>query len=376
MARVAVIVVADKELLDDARLSSPDGAARVCPLPASHTQRRDKGALLTREESTMLDVIINGSSIRIGPRFAVSFHRTLRLPDDGRTYPLPPGLGRFPILTLNAQLPQHTSTDYQGAQAIIPMYQREALWLGFNAASWKPNAVKIAIGRVNAISGAAMDNILRADPQDYIVCPDQPWLDGINAGHGAIRQFVAMPLGLGYTVEAAITEGEKFGGIQITVFEPAPGRFPDEPPPQAVTSPMSAPHRVAQPMGLGAGGVMRQKIYPDPYGIDAWDQDNYGSVDVHIVNSLQFRELTGHEPPPTPIDAKIYTEHGLPWFELYDETKGDLAPSDRLSTAKTISARDQERGETTPEAGSFEVSETQVKKLTQEEEGSRTDRSS
>lgn len=27
----------------------------------------------------------------------VSFHRTLRLPDDGRDYPLPPTLGRFPV---------------------------------------------------------------------------------------------------------------------------------------------------------------------------------------------------------------------------------------------------------------------------------------
>jgi hypothetical protein len=318
----------------------------------------------------MLDVIIDGRTIRIGPRFAVSFHRTLRIPDDGRTYPLPPGLGTFPILTRNDQPPRHASADVQGAQVLIPMYQREALWMGFNAASWKPSAVKIAIGGVNAISGAPMDNILRADPQDYIVCPEQLWLDGINTGHGAIRQFVAMPLGLGYTIEAAISGREEFGGIQITVFEPVPGRFPDEPPPKTITNPMSAPRQRAQSMGLGAGGVIRQKIYPDLYGIDAWDQDNYGSVGVHIVNSLQFRELTGQEPPPTPIDAKIYTEHGLPWFELYDETQGDLAPSDRLSTAKTISARDQERGETAPEVGSFEVSETQIKKLTQEEEGS------
>lgn len=43
----------------------------------------------------MLDVIIEEYAIRIGQRFAVSFHRTLRIPDDGRTYPLPPGLGMF-----------------------------------------------------------------------------------------------------------------------------------------------------------------------------------------------------------------------------------------------------------------------------------------
>ena len=29
--------------------------------------------------------------------FTVSFQRTLRIPDDGSVYPLPPGLGEFPI---------------------------------------------------------------------------------------------------------------------------------------------------------------------------------------------------------------------------------------------------------------------------------------
>ena len=46
----------------------------------------------------MLAVRIENDSIRVGDRFAVSFQRTLRIPDDGRLYPLPPGLGRFPIL--------------------------------------------------------------------------------------------------------------------------------------------------------------------------------------------------------------------------------------------------------------------------------------
>ena len=27
----------------------------------------------------------------------ISFMRTLRIPDDGKDYPLPPGMGRFPI---------------------------------------------------------------------------------------------------------------------------------------------------------------------------------------------------------------------------------------------------------------------------------------
>lgn len=314
----------------------------------------------------MLDVAIDQDAIRIGPRFAVTFQRTLRLPDDGRAYPLPPGLGRFPVLKVEDYLDRVPLAWRERGGAFIPMYQREALWLGFHAASWKPNAVKIAVGRVNAISGEPDDESLHADQQDYVVCPDQPWLDGIHTGHGLIRQFVAMPLGFGYTVEASMTGAEIFGGIQITVYEPKPGRFPDEPP----IKPDAGPVRVAMPkpggiasMGLGAGGAMKQKIYPDLYGIDAWDQDNYGRIFIHIINSAEFFAITGLDPPPTPIDAKTYTEYGLPWFDLYDETKGDVRPSERLAKAKTISARDAERGEPAEADTSFEVSGSQIKKL-------------
>jgi hypothetical protein len=52
------------------------------------------------------------------------------------------------------------------------MYQREALWIFFSAASWKPNAVKLSIGNVNVVSGELESGGLKSDPQNYIVCPD------------------------------------------------------------------------------------------------------------------------------------------------------------------------------------------------------------
>ena len=42
-------------------------------------------------------------------------------------------------------------------------------------------------------------------------------LTGINAGKGCIRQFVAMPLGKGYTIEEQVTGEANFGGMQIRV---------------------------------------------------------------------------------------------------------------------------------------------------------------
>ncbi|GKT08824.1 hypothetical protein [Desulforhabdus sp. TSK] len=314
----------------------------------------------------MLEVVIEKDIIRIGERFAVTFQRTLRIPDDGLTYPLPPGLGRFPIFSVEDYRDSMPASWVEEGGAFIPMFQREALWLGFHGALWKPNAVKIGVGRVNAVSGGAWDFKLRADPQDYVVCPEQPWLDGIHSGHGTIRQFVAMPLGLGYTIEASMTGLETFGGVQILVFEPKPGRFPDAPPlkREGGAVPSAMPKLGGSPsMGLGAGGVMKQKIYPDPYGIDVWDEGNYGRISVHILNSAQFTEITGFNPPATPIDAQTYTRYGLPWFGLYDESRGDLPPSEMLARVKTISARDAERGVATQGDASFQVPEGQVRKL-------------
>ena len=323
----------------------------------------------------MLDVIIDNHVIRIGERFALGLHRTLRIPDDGRTYPLPPGLGRFPLFEVSSYGDRMPPQWLEEAGAFIPMYQREALWMGFLAADWKPNAVKIAVGGINVISGKPLNNGLNADPQDYIVCPDQPWLDGINTGQGSIRQFVAMPLGMGYTVEAALTGREKSGGIQITVFEPKPGRFPDTPPTRSESGPVrfAAPKTSIAPqsMGLGAGGEMKQKIYPDSYGIDVWDQNNYGRIAIHIVNSAQFLELTGIQPPATPVDTKSYTEYGLPWFDLYDETKEDVSPSEHLTAVKTIVEIDVQKGETAVDNESVDVAETQIKKLGTDRSGQR-----
>lgn len=282
----------------------------------------------------MLKVKVVDDEIRIGQRFRISFQRTLRIPDDGGTWPLPPGLGRLPLRKARGR----------AGALFLPLAQSEALWLAFDGASWKPNAVQIGIGGIDAVSGGAWDEALSADPQNYLVVPDQLWLDGINAGAGVIRQFVAMPLGSGATVEAQLTGREEVGGIQIRAFEPRPGRFPDRPPPigpEAMMQPMAA-MGLAGAMGLGAGGRMRQKIYPDPYGLDTWDPDNSGTVFVHIVNREQYEALTGDPPPPSPVSAATYTEHGLPWFDLYDEEKGHVAASRRLAGVEPVGGKDEE----------------------------------
>jgi hypothetical protein len=285
-----------------------------------------------------LTVEVVADAVRLGPRLTVSFQRTLRIPDDGRTYPLPPGLGRFPVLRVG-EFEERVPPEWRRLGGVfIPMYQREALWLAFDGAWWKPNAVQVGVGRVNAVSGTPWDEELTSSPQNYLVCPNQPWLDGINVGDGVIRQFVAMPLGTGSTVEGQVTGAEEYGGLQLRAYEPRPGRFPDRPPPEPdkIESGRPLASVASGAMGLGAGGQMHQRIYPDPSGVETWDPDASRSLHVHIVNSEQYEHITGRPPPPTPVTAERYTAHGLPWFELYDEGRGTIPAAEPLKRVKSV----------------------------------------
>ena len=122
----------------------------------------------------------------------IGFQRTLRIPDDNRAYRLPPGLGRFPLRHVDDHLDRIPKAWGRHGGVFLPMYQAEAMWLHFDAAY--PMAVKVAAGKIDALTGEGWTNELSARRQNYLVVPDQPWLDGFNVGRGLIRQFVAMPL--------------------------------------------------------------------------------------------------------------------------------------------------------------------------------------
>ena len=150
---------------------------------------------------------------------SVTLKRTLCIPDDGRDDPLPPSLGTMPVWPAD-----------DGAY-VVPMRRAEALWISFDTARSRPHALKVGIGGVDALSGETfVPDRLSADPQDSVVLPDQPWLDGINAGDGVVRQFVAVPLGEGLTVEAQLTGAEREGGLTLSAFAARSGRFADEDP--------------------------------------------------------------------------------------------------------------------------------------------------
>ena len=291
---------------------------------------------------------------------SLSFQRTLRIPDDEREHFLPPGLGCFPLHHVDDHADRLPDRWGRHGGVFMPMYQAEALWLNLGSTFDEyPMAVMVAAGKIDALTGKPFSNALRKRSQNYLVAPDQPWLDGFCVSKGLVRQFVAMPLGKGYTAEEQLTGAAEHGGVQIVVYPMKAVRYEQLQARRLRESPRFAV-RCASPandaMGLAPGGKMRQEIYKDAYGFDAWDQGARSRCFVHLLNSGQYRAATGAAPPHEPPTAADYTAAGLPWFEYYD------ADLERLDS---VAARAAEVRGPTPDAGaSVEPEPGQVKRLT------------
>lgn len=335
------------------------------------------------------------NEINIGG-LSLNFQRTCRVPS-GELNSLPAGLGAFPMFRVSdfkSGCPKHWNND----SMFFPMYRQEAMWINFNREYRNPKAVIVAAGNINAISGKPFDlsknlldkkakkkkselTIKLEEEQNYLVVPPQPWIDGWKAEDGKIYQFVAAELGSGETVEGQITGEESVGGIQLIVFGPKPGQdlIPKTRPNEYMTGGSWGPKfgslggsimkscnsfsgdmayaccasptlessirrrgvessntNTIRDMGLGKGGTIEQKIYPDPYGLKVWNGTPEGSMRLYMVSSEDFKQITGYNAPETPVTYKKYQELGLPWFELYDSKLKDTKGSGVFDKLKEV----------------------------------------
>jgi hypothetical protein len=296
-------------------------------------------------------------------QLSIEFQRTLRIPDDGRDYFLPPGLGQFPLRHIDDFGDRVPPSWIERGGVMMPLYQSEALWLNFDGSY--PFALKVASGKINAVTGQSWQVGLHRHPQDYLALPEQPWLDGFAVEKGIIRQFVAMPMGVGYSVEEQLSGKAEFGGIQLQLY-PMKARvyfqtevLPGLPKTLADILKILIPVRRDNypirenaecvfaeicTMGLGAGGRMKQEIYADPNNLSDWDLETSSRCFVHLCDALVWRQITGTHPPHTPVTAKEYEEAGLPWFDFYRDDVAVLEGSKTLNSVKSVVQIATEKG--------------------------------
>ena len=322
---------------------------------------------MNRKKNLMIELHSNKLAVSfpelpLKPKLTIDFQRTLRIPGDGHDYPLPPGLGSFPLRHIDDFAPRVPANWLKRGGVLLPMWQAEALWLNFGARvlydreTAYPFAIKVATGKISAITGETWQRGLSRNPQNYLVAPNQFWLDGYCVEKGIVRQFVAMPLGDGYSVEEQITGAAEFGGIQIEVFPMRPAIFEKRFPVQLRNQEALLSRKDngihycladADPsMGLAPGGRMRQEIYNDPFSIHDWDTEHGSRCFIHVVNSAAWQAITGQRPPSPPPTAAQYTKAGYPWFDYYDAEAKAVTGSKILAAVKSVFNKGGEKSST------------------------------
>ncbi|MCC5841860.1 MAG: hypothetical protein JJT96_17225 [Opitutales bacterium] len=289
----------------------------------------------------------------ISTRIAISFQRTLRIPDDGKEYPLPAGLGRFPIEHVDDYADRLPPAWKRHGGVMIPLYQREALWLNFDGSY--PTALRVGTGKVCCVTGEAWSDRLSKKSQNYLALPEQPWLDGYVVAKGTIRQFVATPVGRGATVEEQLTGRAEWNGMQLQAFPlkaevyleqqlfPALREWIDNfnrpmSPPDimfSMAAPMSDYSVNEMEMGFGAGGRMKQEIYEDRWSPEAYCRKSTSRCFVHLLNARQWQTVTDKAPPVSPVTEESYRHARLPWFLHYSEQPG-VEASEKLAGIRSV----------------------------------------
>ena len=79
------------------------------------------------------DLVFSFPEVHPEARLRISFQRTLRIPDDGNEYPLPPGLGSFPLRHVDDFASKVPAGWLRRGGVMMPMYQSEALWVSFDS---------------------------------------------------------------------------------------------------------------------------------------------------------------------------------------------------------------------------------------------------
>lgn len=311
--------------------------------------------------------------MQIGP-LQVTLHRTVRVKDGRSPSNLPPSLGRMNAHKVS-EYKDKCPADWDAEGVFVALHDTEALWLSFDTRG-VPVAVLVGAGGINALTGEKLGTKLEAG--NYLVAPPQPWLDGWKSGDGNVFQFVATPYkkGEGITVgEQLIGKESKSGAIGIAIFEAkdpkslTPHAYPitgmagsawDETSYPVMSSysaqasggvkslslPVSSPKSILRSrargasrgsegkfspedaeIGIGKGGKIVQKIYPDPHGIGVWKEAPTAAVAVYLVNAAMFAEITG-EKVPEPVSQESY---GGTWYGLQDTKLGDVTGSSKFA---------------------------------------------
>jgi hypothetical protein len=162
----------------------------------------------------------------------------------------------------------------------------------------RPHALKLGDDSIDVVSGRRFDpDTLTADPQNYLVIPDQPWLDGSSRATASCASSWRRRSGRGHRGVA----------ITLSLFRRGPDACLVLHTPRSETIERAGEilDRVDRepPLGLDANGRVRQRIYADEWrDRTSGTRSRSGRPYRPLVDAVAFEAVTGIAAPP-PVDG-------------------------------------------------------------------------
>ena len=274
----------------------------------------------------------------------IDFQRTLRIPEDGHQYLIPAGLGKFPL-----RFTEHSELGANGLPTIlVPMLQCEALWLNFTSEMSNgislPVALKVSVGQTNAITGLRLSDGLCQRPQNYLIVPEQRWLDGYNSGNDTVRQFLPSALRTGYGVDEQA--GTKSQALMVLIeaftltrkhYENFVEEHARKATPDIAGLLKRHGHGVNRAeLGFSMGTSICLEIFDDKFGVDVWDLNTRKVCLVELANSQEWVFITKEEPPQSPVSARHYREASLKWSDYFEDDRKAIECAKNLGEIQCV----------------------------------------
>jgi hypothetical protein len=113
---------------DEASSEESSGDESCGPFPEEQTEdslklRARLGDVHSKIDGARKNVKISCDTGTVG-NLSITFQRTIRVPDNEKTYQLPPGLGAFPIYSVNNYRKRMTAQMTAKGGVFIPMYRK------------------------------------------------------------------------------------------------------------------------------------------------------------------------------------------------------------------------------------------------------------
>ncbi|TGO10002.1 hypothetical protein BTUL_0147g00060 [Botrytis tulipae] len=262
-------------------------------------------------------IAINNNS---GGKMEISFHRTVRIPDDGNNYELPPNLGKFPIFSIDDHAEKLPVDIVRKGGVFVPIRQREALWIKFHAYGTSRFAVKVFVNGINAMSEESRHCEMKpGEPfaesdgkQDYLVVPGQEWFGDFVRTNKTVMQPVA-----GMTVHLVLRLRGDSGSSNVSSWEKE--KLQKETLKREFEKMKKEFYDKEHELTLAPGGSIHQAIRRDRFHKNRYDERNTVMFNIQLLAPKTFHLVTGRPPPQTPVSAKTYARYGYPFFQMYNE---------------------------------------------------------